>query len=341
MHHSRRENGQILSNHRKRQKGFRDDKMKHENTFSLEMIQSLVNKNIIIRGGRSHTKASEVYIDVEFRYPEEKFVWNGSIPIEYRRTGISAKNENEIAKLLDEMYEFLNPKNYKSWLSDQKKYWDESNKAITRPIFEALIDFKWKCVHCEIPKNPNWARRFQDIKEFGYTTATHTNMFCSRCKRNTTHLLLLPIPRGGHTGYETWSPQLRKKIMKILGFYDVYEDRKNMSLLPDHKFPEIRWDENTKEENPDDMSEEEIKKKFQLLSNQRNQQKREVCRYCYQTGKRGYPYNIKFFHAGNENWPKDVPKRGKDAEKGCVGCGWYDLVKWKKKLNEFIVSSQD
>ena len=84
------------------------------------------------------------------------------------------------------------------------------------------------------------------------------------------------------------------------------------------------------------MTEKEIKKKFQLLSNQRNQQKREVCRKCFQTGKRGYPFGIKFFYKGNEKWSKRISKIGKDAEKGCVGCGWYDLEEWRKKLNSKV-----
>ena len=142
------------------------------------------------------------------------------------------------------------------------------------------------------------------------------------------------MPRGSETGYETWSPVLRKKILKVLNNVDVYECRQAASLLPDHKFPEIRWDEKTREQNPDDMSEEEIKAKFQLLSNQRNQQKREVCRNCFQTGKRGTPFNVKFFHIGDENWPSKVPARGKGAEIGCHGCGWYDMQKWRDELNK-------
>jgi hypothetical protein len=82
------------------------------------------------------------------------------------------------------------------------------------------------------------------------------------------------------------------------------------------------------------MPENEIRQKFQLLDNQRNQQKREVCRQCFQTGKRGVLFGIKYFYKGDENWPSDVPKVGKSAEAGCVGCGWYDMAEWRKSLNE-------
>jgi hypothetical protein len=49
---------------------------------------------------------------------------------------------------------------------------------------------------------------------------------------------------------------------------------------------------------------------------------------------------LKFFYSGDENWPTDIPRIGKEAEKGCVGCGWYDIQKWRDSLNELIEKSQ-
>lgn len=304
-------------------------------SVNLEEIKSLVgNKNIEIVGKRSHLKASEIYVDVNFKYPENDYEWKGSVPIEYRRTGVSAQTSEEISRLLQDAYDAMHPDNYNKWLKEQEEFWSKNKKEVTQSFFDGLKDFKWKCIRCELPENPNWARRFQDIKEFGYTTATNTNKFCEKCNRNTTQLILLPLPRGFGGGYETWSPGLRGRIIKIFGNIDAYENRKMSSLLPDHKFPEIRWDEETMEGNPNDMNDEEIKNKFQLLSNQRNQQKREVCRKCYQTGKRGYPHGIKFFYEGSENWGENIPKKGKKAERGCIGCGWYDLQRWREELNK-------
>ncbi len=84
------------------------------------------------------------------------------------------------------------------------------------------------------------------------------------------------------------------------------------------------------------MPEAEIRQKFQLLDNQRNQQKREVCRRCFQTDKRGVLFGIRYFYAGDKNWPVDVPKVGQSAERGCVGCGWYDMAVWRGSLNALL-----
>lgn len=126
--------------------------------------------------------------------------------------------------------------------------------------------------------------------------------------------------------------------MEGINAYELSSANKH-GLLPDHKFPEIRWDEKTREENPDEMSKAEIIEKFQLIDNQRNQQKRETCRRCFQTGIRGKLYGINYYYSGNENWDEEIPKIGKDAEKGCVGCGWYDIQKWRESLNNFILEN--
>ena len=86
-------------------------------------------------------------------------------------------------------------------------------------------------------------------------------------------------------------------------------------ILPDHKFPEIRWDEETRRNTLENLSEKEIKNDFQLLTNQRNQQ-----------------IGIPYFYKGTMDWYKRIPQHGKDAEKGCIGCGWYDIECWRQEL---------
>ena len=80
------------------------------------------------------------------------------------------------------------------------------------------------------------------------------------------------------------------------------------------------------------MKDDEINSDFQLLTNQRNQQKREVCRKCFQTGERGIIYGIPFFYSGSANWDTSIPVTGKKAEQGCIGCAWYDINRWRTEL---------
>lgn len=287
---------------------------------------------------RSHSKASEKYVDVIFNYAHGRKL-STSIPIEYRRTGTQIEDD-QLDEYLFRVYQEVDPSLWTAWRSEQEKFWKTKPRAqITKSFFDVLAtSFEWCCVKCSLPPNSNPARRIQDIKEFGFTLATDIKRACAECNQNTTQLILVPIRRGGITGYETWSPQLRNRIISVLGLFDSFEAKpgKKEGLLPDHKFPEIRWDAQTRRESLEGISEEEIIRDFQLLSNQRNQQKREVCRKCFQTGNRGVLYGIPFFYQGKPQWDQSIPASGKAAEQGCVGCAWYDINLWRSELAKKI-----
>jgi hypothetical protein len=308
-----------------------------------EFSQLLDNKYIIIEAFREHSKASEKYIDVTF-VQIDGYTWKGSIPYYYRRTGLFIETANDLVDYLNEIYPQFTKANIEKFHAQEKKRWDDemSGKKTTKEFFENLLDLDWKSVKYDLPSNPNWARRIQDIKEFGYTLSTDTRRTVKGKYETDTHILLVPLPKGGVTGYEVMSPVFKAKAIAVMESINVYEYSKanKHGLLPDHKFPEIRWDEETRTENPEEMPNNEIKEKFQLVDNQRNQQKREVCRKCFQTGKRGKLYGVNFYYEGNENWDTEIPKIGKEAEKGCVGCGWYDIQKWRESLNNLIENSK-
>lgn len=192
---------------------------------------------------------------------------------------------------------------------------------------------EWVYGH-EFPLNPdgtpnqNLQRRIQDIKDKGYIVA-------SKKEGTVWKRRLLPLSRQHAYAYETITPALRTRILEVLKAENAYElsTASRVALLPDHKFPEIRWDTETPRENPENMTDEEIRAKFQLLDNQRNEQKREVCRRCFQTGERGTLFGINFFYEGGSRWDDTIPQTGVAAESGCVGCGWYDIHAWRQVLN--------
>jgi hypothetical protein len=295
--------------------------------------------SIKLLGTRDHTKASESYVDVVFTYPNEGRTWQGAIPYNYRRLGLFLEDPVEIAELIDTAYTALERDTAVTWREKEQQVWESeyANKAVTKPFFDQLLNFEWNCVAHQFPPNPNWARRIQDIKELGYLLGTNTNMRCETCQKNTTHLVLVPLERGVQTGYEVISPSLRKRIIKLLKGYNAFEARyqtNTANLIPDHKFPEISWDEATKQANLDDLTDEQIIAKFQLLDNQRNLQKREANRLVFQTGKRDTIFGIKYFYKGGEDWDERIPRYGADAEEGWVGSAWYDIEAWRQELNK-------
>lgn len=278
-----------------------------------------------------HSKASENYVEVIFYDEGTSFRWKGLVPYYYRRTGLFIETEEELSEYLKKIRPYFFEDTILKWIEAEKTIWEieHSGKSVTKQFFQELAKLEWTSA---FPSNNNPQRRIQDIKELGYTLATRI------VGRGKTERLLLPIPRAENMGYEILSTDLRKRIIKVLDSVNAYElsSANKAGLLPDHKFPEIRWDKNTKTDNPDDMSDTEIKGKFQLLDNQRNQQKREVCRHCFQLGERGILFGIKFFYEGGEIWDNRIPKIGKDAEQGCIGCGWYDIQQWREELNKIV-----
>lgn len=309
--------------------------------YAPPKITAMVDERITVGQRRAHSKASEVYISVTFRYRAKTVQWD--IPIEYRRTGthLAESDEVDLASYLEDVYQKCDPSRWAVFRAEQEEFWSNRRSGVTKSFFDVLVaDFSWKSISSDFPANPNFARRIQDLKEMGYTIATDTKRRDAKTGAPATHLLLIPLPRGGITGYETWTPLVRGRIIDLLRTRDAFEGKagRKDALLPDHKFPEIRWDADTKRDDLSGLSDAEIERDFQLMTNQRNQQKREVCRACYQTGKRGTVLGIAYFYAGGPNWDPEISRRGKGAEEGCVGCAWYDLDAWRAALNSALQS---
>ena len=318
-------------------------------TLELEKVQNfLKGSNIIVIEFLDNSKASEYYVRTKF-VQDDGFTYTTIVPYVYRRTGLDLRDEKEIAEYLKSVKQFFTNKWIKAWIAKEmkecladienkkKKNEDKISRGkkpteIVTPYFlKKLLTLK-ETSGDKLPKNRNQQRRLQYLKDSGYTIAI------VQYGREKTTSTLLPFPKHKEMGYEkAFTKQFKARIIRLLKSRNAFEARVTQakSLIPDHKFSEIRWDEETKAENSMDMSDDEIIQKFQLLDNQRNQQKREVCRRCFQDGKRGTIYGIKYFYEGDENWNNDK-KVGKEAEKGCIGCPWYDIEFWREKLNEHI-----
>lgn len=289
--------------------------------------QHLTGSDVLVSELIDNNKASEKYVRTTFKQ-SDGFEWETVVPYYIRRSGLFIESEDEIADYLKQIKPYFTQKAMEEWRAVERKKWEESNAEVTKQFFFILLSFKGEET---FPPNDNPQRRIQDIKDAGYTIGSVRN------GRKMTRYLL-PIPLYSQMGYETFTPQFKNRVIRLLKGINAYEAKPTAikALIPDHKFSEVRWDEETKKENPMEMTDEQIIQKFQLLDNQRNQQKREVCRKCFQDNIRGQIFGIEYFGEGEANWDDKIPKVGKVAEKGCEGCPWYDIEAWRKSLNQTI-----
>ena len=225
------------------------------------------------------------------------------------------------------------------WKEEQLKKL-EGKKTVTDRLLISLIEQGSVCCACFFSGdyyNPNPQKNIQNLRDKGFVIVTHRGVQCSKCGQRKARYTLTPVLMNQKYFVETIPPKLKRKICELFDFRDAYTGIQNPNAethIPDHKFPEDRWDTDTAVKNDVDMSISEIQEKFQLLNAQTNMQKKQACGDCIRTGKRGYPFGIKYYYAGTEDWDKDIPTRGKAAETGCIGCGWYDMLKWKEELNK-------
>lgn len=221
-----------------------------------------------------------------------------------------------------------------------------SDGSLQKEYFLVLKDRRWHCRDCagrqigstQIAGGGGIQGLQRGTKSRpGIITETKRE-FCSECSKTSTW----DRWTGEYTESSSASGLPRKlqtQIFEHYGYTDSIEQRRRQTheLVIDHRFPMERWGA-SEEKNPTQMDEQEIERKFQLLkkdsSGNHNLLKSRACERCIATGKRGYPMGIKFYYAGDENWPADCPVKGPEAERGCYGCGWYDFDAWRAALNQ-------
>jgi len=202
---------------------------------------------------------------------------------------------------------------------------------------EVMKDLKWHCTKCELKSAQ--AKTWQVWRQMGIQLDTdekgnfYKKMYCQTCGKKTIHRKLKSLEILDETKVRSSIPaKLAKKVKEVLNYEEAVYLRKMPSkeLEIDHKFPQVRWCRD--EEKLNDMSEEEIKQKFILLTRSHNLLKSRFCERCVKTGKRGYFPGIYFWYKGDEKWGG----KSECDEKGCEGCFWYDPYKWREELNKSV-----
>ena len=304
----------------------------------------LFDSNITVLGLYPNNPAYEAYAHTKIIFSDEEQI-ETMIPYVYRRSYLNLSTEKEIAEYLKKIKDHFAKDKINQWVAEQESlFQSQQDLNIRKDFLKVLLkNITKEVLQDEFHSNNNPQKVIQNLKDDGINGNGGYIISVLRGNKNNgkkTRYWLLPLPPAEGIVYEKMSPKFRKKALNALNKLDAFEGKKaTIGLLPDHKFPEIRWDSNVPEDNNDDLSEDEIKRKFQLLTTQRNQQKREVCRHCYRTGERGSIFGIKFFYEGNDKWDESIPETGKDAEKGCIGCPWYDIQEWRTRLQQLINAS--
>ena len=304
-----------------------------ERLTAEELTMMVGDRDIRISGFWIHTKATESYVLVSVREDSSWKEWY--VPFVYRRTNTFIDSKRDLAEYVKSRKTLLTSRRVAAFKQTMKRQMGKlfgAQSTVTLPIFRKLLkncgEWVWN-KEKEFITSSNPQRRIQVLKESGFTLAT-------KMEDKKTYHMLLPFDVVKAPTYETIPTKIKKAIFSALGRIDAYRGKPvDRSALPDHKFPETRWTTETPESN-ENLTEAEMRAKFQLVQESVNQAKREVCRGCFQTGLRGKFAGIDFFYKGGERWPSDIPPRGKEAEAGCVGCFWYDMAAWRKALNKFI-----
>jgi len=197
-------------------------------------------------------------------------------------------------------------------------------------VFTTLADCEWHCGKHELPGTQP-AKAIQIIRQHGFDIENKT-IHCNVCNDRTVHRRLKSVEPNAPSFVRLQLPStLRKRILK---YYKNIEAITMRELVPnqlevDHRFPQVRW--SSDEQCVADMTDEEMKSKFQLLTRQHNLWKSRYCEHCVKTGERGTFIGIDYFYSGGHQWDDNIDPHDK---KGCYGCFWYNPTKWRDTLNK-------
>ena len=192
---------------------------------------------------------------------------------------------------------------------------------------------EWTCsLHTTGSNQP--AAIFREVKKLGYEFEETTpnrwakSMHCPVCGQITTHYKLLKSEPTLTTQTRlTIDEKTRERIIKLFGNRDAFTGG-SISSTPeiDHKVPWTRLEEDI---DATKLTDDEIKQHFQLLTREHNLLKDRACGHCKLNNERPPFLEIPFWYEGDSH-----------SCGSCVGCGWYDGVKWREELTNQVIKSK-
>ncbi|MFB6197302.1 MAG: hypothetical protein ABEI52_03385 [Halobacteriaceae archaeon] len=214
------------------------------------------------------------------------------------------------------------------------KDWNPSSPDTKRGrTFEILSDGEWHCLSCEFPSSQP-AKDIQMFRKEGFEFVQESgqgygaNRYCENCEDTQFHRKLkYPFPTERSITRQEMPDSFKRRVRDLYDGKDAF-DQSSPSMTPevDHRKPEIRWDE-SEDLDFENMSDEEIKENFQILSRKNNLLKSRKCEQCVETGERPPFFGVEFYYEGGKEYEDAV---------GCEGCGWYNPHEWRRQHNELV-----
>lgn len=167
-------------------------------------------------------------------------------------------------------------------------------------------------------KNAGW--QFEEISPQRWGQ----QIYCQRCGQNTTHYKLTSLVQQNACSRIGIKPHQRKRVISLLTETDAFTGASVKSSIEiDHKVPFDRLREGSGDIDIDKLTDEQITEHFQILTRDHNLLKDRACQSCIKQGVRPPFFGIKYWYKGDSQY------RG-----SCRGCGYFDGVEWRKRLND-------
>ena len=232
-------------------------------------------------------------------------------------------------------------------MTDLDSFFTNKNTKVFK-VWSVLKDQEWHCRECDykhvdttqIAGGSGIQGLERGTKSRPGMVIESNNHLCTKCEKKTRH----DKWTGNTTKAKpsiTMSSAFHERVVTLLGARDVVDNtqRPHNQLTVDHKLPMLRWtgSESVRQQDYQGLSDDDIRQRFQLLRKSNgtlshNLLKSRACENCFSSGKRGTPFGIEFFYEGERKWASV----NKKDPKGCVGCGWYDVAKWREALNQML-----
>ena len=165
---------------------------------------------------------------------------------------------------------------------------------------------------------------FEEVKPHSWAKKE----YCDKCGCNTIHYKYLGLSLESNERIPITTTD-KKRIIKLLSNVDAFTGQQVSNPEVDHKTPHT-VSKLTKKIS--DMSDDEIRSEFQILSRDHNLLKDRACSYCKKYGRR-----TPFFMGGQPSY-YDGDSEYKNT---CYGCGWYDGCAWRKASLEGTLKRDD